>query len=122
MLEQLEDTAGSSSVRGRHPLDRQAELLARGAASRLHGSAAQGRVFRMLVRRMLREETLNVEELADVLSLRDNKGEEDVGSYATALRLLCAAGDELPEARRDAAIDAVWRRIYLRDECVLLCR
>ncbi|KZV71677.1 hypothetical protein PENSPDRAFT_650535 [Peniophora sp. CONT] len=116
VLDQLEESAGSSAVRGRHPLDRQAELLARGAASRLHGSAAQARVFRMLVRRMLRGEALNVEELADVLSLRDNKSEDDAGSYATALRLLYAAGDDVPEARKQAAVEAVWRRAYLRDD------
>ena len=105
-------------MRGRHPLDRQAELLARGAASRLHGTAAQARVFRMLVRRMLRGEALSVDELADVLSMRDNKGGEGAESYKTALKLLNAAGDEIPEARKRAAIEAVWRRAYLRDEYV----
>ncbi|KAI0035097.1 hypothetical protein K488DRAFT_44136 [Vararia minispora EC-137] len=109
-----------AEVHGRHPIDKQVELISRAKAARIAGTRAQLLVFKQLVKKILLGKALAVEELADVLSLKDNTEEDKYGKvgvhdYATALHLLSRA-KELPTERREAAFAAVWRRVYLHDD------
>jgi nuclear pore complex protein Nup133 len=87
-------------------------------------------VFKRIVRQLLQGKALSTEDMADVLTLKDNSG--SVENYAIALHLLARVKvisnskssltylitlQDLPEARRISACQACWRRVYLHDEC-----
>jgi nuclear pore complex protein Nup133 len=84
-------------------------------------------IFRQLVKKMLLGKVLTLEEIADVQSLQDNIEEDKDGypvgpsNYVTALNLLSLA-KSIPAARLEAAFAAVWRRIYIHDEYVLISK
>lgn len=56
---------------------------------------------------------LGVESLLDFLTLKDNLGESQ--DSARALDLLARSND-LPEGRKQTALLAIWRRVYIRDD------
>ncbi|KAI0054126.1 hypothetical protein FA95DRAFT_1530133 [Auriscalpium vulgare] len=102
-----------TNVRGKQTVDKQVDTIYRTKASRLADPRALSFVFKRLVRALLQGKALSVEDMADVLSLKDNAESPD--DFATALHLL-AQVENLPEARRLAAFRTAWRRIYISDD------
>jgi nuclear pore complex protein Nup133 len=89
-------------------------------------------LFVSLAQRVVAGEALEIEDLVDVLTLKDNRAEEG-GDGAVALDRLVRdsvrrqpgavdkAGQadrsqELPEGRKQVALLSVWRRVFVRDE------
>ncbi|EJF65900.1 hypothetical protein DICSQDRAFT_49916 [Dichomitus squalens LYAD-421 SS1] len=102
-----------ASVRQRQSLEMQVETIAQQKAMNLGNRRAFYNVFKHLVRLLLQGKALSVEDMADVLTLKDNY--EYVGDYVTALHLLARA-ETIPSGRRLNAFRNVWRRILLHDD------
>ncbi|KAI0748169.1 Non-repetitive/WGA-negative nucleoporin C-terminal-domain-containing protein [Daedaleopsis nitida] len=102
-----------ATVRARQSLEMQVETIAQQKAANLGASKAFYNVFKYLVRQLLQGKALPVEDMADVLSLKDNKNH--VEDYATALQLLARA-ENIPSARKLNAFRTVWRRIFKHDD------
>ncbi|KAI0079884.1 hypothetical protein K474DRAFT_1696036 [Panus rudis PR-1116 ss-1] len=105
--------ASLAGVRTKQSLEQQIETIAKDQATSLTGRRALLSVFKQLVRRLLQGKALSVEDIADVLSLKDNR--DSVDDYVTALHLLLTA-KTIPAARKLSAFQSVWRRIYLHDD------
>ncbi|KAI0807541.1 hypothetical protein C8Q74DRAFT_1213431 [Fomes fomentarius] len=103
-----------ASVRARQSLEMQVETIAQQKAANLSANRkAFYNVFKFLVRQLLQGKALSVEDMADVLSLKDNYGR--VEDYTTALQLLARA-ENIPSTRRLNAFRTVWRRIFIHDD------
>lgn len=63
--------------------------------------------------------TLRPEDLIDLLVLKANQAEDQVGDYATALDVLSRARD-IPSGRAQMALLSIWRRVYIRDNWAAL--
>lgn len=63
--------------------------------------------------------TLRPEDLIDLLILKANQAEDQVGDYATALDVLSRARD-IPSGRAQMALLSIWRRVYIRDNWAAL--
>ncbi|KAH9952015.1 hypothetical protein B0H21DRAFT_800355 [Amylocystis lapponica] len=110
----LEDLKSAlATVRSRQSLEMQLDTITRIKGSNLAHRRALQSVFKQLVRQLLQGKALSVEDMADVLSLKDNTG--SVEDYATALQLLAGA-QNIPSARRLSAFRNIWRRIYIHDD------
>ncbi|KAH9934994.1 uncharacterized protein B0H18DRAFT_1082732 [Fomitopsis serialis] len=106
----LEDLKSAlASLRGRQPLETQIETITQAKVSKLFDRAA----LQNLVRQLLQGKALSPEDMADVLSLKDNASSPE--DFATALQLLARA-QNIPDARRISAFRTVWRRIYIHDD------
>ncbi|KAI0374941.1 hypothetical protein BV20DRAFT_934524 [Pilatotrama ljubarskyi] len=106
-----------ASVRGRQSLETQVETIAQKKAANLSNRRALYNVFKFLVRQLLQGKALSVEDMAELLSLKDNY--ERVEDYATALHLLARAEvnhQNIPSSRRLSVFRNVWRRIYIHDD------
>ncbi|KAI0306443.1 Non-repetitive/WGA-negative nucleoporin C-terminal-domain-containing protein [Multifurca ochricompacta] len=101
-----------ASVRSKQSFDRQVETILQQKASAIIDKRVLPLIFKQLVRSLLQGKALSVEDIVDILSMKDN--DTTISDYATALHLLARA-DNLPEARRQAAFRSVWRRIYTHD-------
>ncbi|KAI0273769.1 Non-repetitive/WGA-negative nucleoporin C-terminal-domain-containing protein [Gloeopeniophorella convolvens] len=101
-----------AAVRTKQSLERQVETILQQKASAITNKKVMPLLFKQLVRGLLQGKALSVEYIADALSMKDNTS--TISDYATALHLLARA--DLPEARRQAAFRAVWRRIYIHDD------
>lgn len=100
------------TVRGRQPLDHQIEVIMNSKALGLKDRRAHGQILRVLVRDILQGKALMVEDVVDVLTLKDNQlSPED---FVTALQISCRT-QSLPAARQTSAFRTIWRRIYLHD-------
>lgn len=99
-------------LRGRQSLDAQVEAVVQKKAPSLSKRRMLESLFRNMIRTLLQGKVLSVEDMADILSLKDNK--ETAEDYATALHLIAGARD-IPESRKLKQFYAVWRRIYLHD-------
>jgi len=105
-----------SATELRQPTDKQAEIIAARAAPSLAGQPAFALLFTTLVGRLLSGTSLSPENLVDVLTLKVNgEAQESEGDFAAALEVLVRA-KAVPEARREIALQSVWRRVYLADE------
>ncbi|THH17812.1 hypothetical protein EW146_g3080 [Bondarzewia mesenterica] len=102
-----------AAVRGKQSVDAQVDTITRSQASKIADKRSLPLVFKQLVRLLLQGKVLSVEDVADILSLKDNT--DTTEDYATALHLLARANN-LPEGRRLSAFRAVWRRIYIHDD------
>ncbi|GBE81938.1 hypothetical protein SCP_0403120 [Sparassis crispa] len=102
-----------ATVRNRQSLEMQVETITNVKASQLDERRSLQNVFKQFVRQLLQGKALSPEDIADLLSLKDNL--YSVEDYATALQLLSRAKG-MPEARRFAAFKSVWRRIYIHDD------
>ncbi|EPQ58276.1 hypothetical protein GLOTRDRAFT_57100 [Gloeophyllum trabeum ATCC 11539] len=103
-----------STHHGKMSLDAQVDMIARVTAKSLAGRKPILRVFKDLVRQLLQGKALSVEDIVDLLTLKDNTAHE-IYDYSTALQILSEAKD-LPEVRVQNAMRAVWRRIYSHDD------
>jgi nuclear pore complex protein Nup133 len=74
-------------------------------------------LFKQLVKNLLTGKALSIEDMVDLLTLKDNTDGDAPVDYATALHLLAQAKD-LPAARQQAAFCSVWRRVYTHDKYV----
>ncbi|KAF7294905.1 Methyltransferase type 11 [Mycena indigotica] len=101
------------SLRGRQSLDAQIEAIVKNEASRLSEQKSMTLIFKDLVHQLLQGKSLTMEDMVDLLTLKDNL--TTLGDYTTALHLLARA-QNLPEARRSSAFRSVWRRIYIHDD------
>lgn len=92
-------------------------------------------MFVSLAQRVVAGEALEIEDLVDVLTLKDNRSEKG-GDGAVALDRLVRDSvsrrvvymgqsgaidradrfQELPEGRKQVALLSVWRRVFVRDE------
>ncbi|KAH9900978.1 Non-repetitive/WGA-negative nucleoporin C-terminal-domain-containing protein [Cubamyces lactineus] len=102
-----------ASVRARQSLEMQVDTIAQKKAGNLSNRKALLNVFKFLVRQLLLGKALSVEDMAEVLSLKDNHGR--VEDYTTALHLLARA-ENVPSTRRLNVFRNVWRRIYIHDD------
>ncbi|KAJ8487889.1 hypothetical protein ONZ51_g3889 [Trametes cubensis] len=102
-----------ASVRARQSLEMQVDTIAQKKAGNLSGRKALLNVFKFLVRQLLLGKALSVEDMAEVLSLKDNHGR--VEDCTTALHLLARA-ENVPSTRRLNVFRNVWRRIYIHDD------
>lgn len=80
-------------------------------------------LFRRLVHVLLDGRAIGLEDVIDVLTLKDwppAGGDCGIGqSFIEGLVLMARGGlKELPSGRKLNALRAIWRRVYLCDECV----
>ncbi|KAK4053848.1 hypothetical protein OIV83_001504 [Microbotryomycetes sp. JL201] len=111
-------TAVLSGPESRSPLDQQAAAITARVARSLSDRPAQTNLFNNILADLLRGSALSPEDLIDLLSLKDNTGEQST-DYAAALEVLVRA-QTLPEARRQMTLRAIWRRVYLHDDWNML--
>ncbi|EIN07336.1 hypothetical protein PUNSTDRAFT_71669 [Punctularia strigosozonata HHB-11173 SS5] len=100
-------------LRGKQSLEAQVQAIASKHASKLSEKKALLQVFKQLVRQLLQGRVLSIEDIVDVLTLKDNT--DSVDDYATALHLL-AREHTLPAGRRLMAFRSTWRRIFNHDD------
>ncbi|EPQ30426.1 uncharacterized protein PFL1_01952 [Pseudozyma flocculosa PF-1] len=74
--------------------------------------------YARLVKRALANEVLSSEDLIDLLTLKDCRGQE-ANDYSTAIEVYIRATDA-PKPRMDAALCSIWRRVILRDDWAAL--
>jgi len=101
------------TVRTRQSIDGQVDTIFNAKGSSLAGRTAFTHIFKDLLRQLLQGKALSIEDLVELLTLKDNT--ESVEDFATSLQLLSSLKD-LPEARLTSAIRTVWRRVYLHDD------
>ncbi|KAJ2920658.1 hypothetical protein H1R20_g16437, partial [Candolleomyces eurysporus] len=101
------------SVRGRHSLESQVDIIIKAKAPELLEAKGFANCFKDLLKHLLQGKALPIEDAVDLLTLKDNS--ESIADFATALHLLASASD-IPEARRISAFRTVWRRVYLHDD------
>lgn len=94
----------------------QGEAIAGRIAPALTDRPALAQHLASLCARVFDDESISPEDLIDILSLKENNNEHASDS-AAALDVLLRAKD-LPDARRKVALENVWRRVYIQDECV----
>lgn len=71
------------------------------------------------VQKLLAGKALGIEDLADVLSLKDGEaGQVDV---AAALGQL-AKDRSLPDGRKQVALISIWRRVFIRDDWITIAK
>ncbi|EJU05598.1 hypothetical protein DACRYDRAFT_98268 [Dacryopinax primogenitus] len=93
--------------------DIMADTIAERKAARL-GTSALVDVFKAAVKHVMHGDILSIEDLVDVLTLKDNQRGE-YKDYGTALKAFEQSEAEMPTARAQLTLEALWRRIYLHD-------
>lgn len=106
---------------------RQAELVASRVARGLAGRPMLLELYTSITRGLLAHATLSLEDLVDLLTLRDVTVQDDAASFAVAIDLLRRAEDDdddgkLPQRRFERALESIWRRLYLCDDWHALAR
>ncbi|KAM0792359.1 hypothetical protein ACM66B_005039 [Microbotryomycetes sp. NB124-2] len=107
-----------SGPESRPSVQQQAAAITSRVARSLSDRPVQTALFTNIVADLLQGSALSSEDLIDVLSLKDNVGEQAT-DYASALEVLVRA-QTLPEARQQLALRAIWRRVYLHDDWNML--
>ncbi|KAF8910963.1 methyltransferase type 11 [Gymnopilus junonius] len=118
------------TVRTRQSIDSQVDTILNVKGSSLAGKTAFAHIFRDLLRQLLQGKALSIEDLVELLTLKDNA--ESVDDFARSLQLLSSLKvcrfiaiehsiltncfKDLPEARLTSATRTVWRRVYLHDD------
>ncbi|KZO95840.1 hypothetical protein CALVIDRAFT_598898 [Calocera viscosa TUFC12733] len=87
--------------------------IAETKATRL-GDSALSDVFKACVKHVMHGDILSIEDLVDILTLKDN-GRSEYKDYATALKAFERGETEIPPARAQLTLEALWRRVYLHD-------
>ncbi|KAF9564613.1 hypothetical protein CPC08DRAFT_684782 [Agrocybe pediades] len=101
------------SVRSRQSIEAQLDTIISQKCEGLTGKPGFNHIFRDITRQLLQGKALEIEDMVEVLTLKDNT--QSVEDFVTSLHLL-ATVENLPEARKQSAIRTVWRRIYLHDD------
>ncbi|KAL4077069.1 hypothetical protein V8B97DRAFT_1378901 [Scleroderma yunnanense] len=115
LFKEFQNALASMRGKQKQSQDAQVETTLRARASRLKESDKKGLVlvFKNDVRQILQGKMLSVEDVVDVVTLKDNG--ESLEDYATALQLLLRAED-IPDVRRLSAFRRVWCRVYNHDD------
>ncbi|KAH8116942.1 Non-repetitive/WGA-negative nucleoporin C-terminal-domain-containing protein [Phellopilus nigrolimitatus] len=110
LIEELRATLAGSKAR--QSLEHQVDTVVKAVAPSLKARTYPAFLaeFRACVKALLQNHVLGVEDIVDVLTLR-----EDSLEYATALELIKNAKN-IPEGRQLSAFRTVWRRIYIHDD------
>ncbi|KAK4705783.1 hypothetical protein P7C70_g405, partial [Phenoliferia sp. Uapishka_3] len=95
-------------------LDRQGKLVTSRVAIHLSDRPAFAQLHAQLCKESLQGQILSAEDLIDLITLKDNGGPR-TEAFAEALDILLRAQD-LPAARKQIALQSIWRRCYNRDE------
>jgi len=97
------------------------EVQARRCAERLCAGNAEApkQLTTSLFEALLMGRALSTEDLADLLSVKDNEANEQAHDFAHALELL-SRDRSTPQARMALAARTVWRRVYMRDDWAAL--
>ncbi|GAA6061596.1 hypothetical protein JCM10212_000904 [Sporobolomyces blumeae] len=96
------------------PNEAQGRAVAERVASSLADRPAFAKHFASLSARLLQDQSVTAEELIDVLTLKVNEHEQ-AGDFASALDVLVRVKD-LPQARKQLALENTWRRVYIQDD------
>jgi len=83
-------------------------------ATRL-GDSALADVFKTTVKHVMHGDILSIEDLVDILTLKDNERSE-YKDYTTALKAFEQGETEIPLVRAQICLEALWRRIFLHDK------
>ncbi|KAL8293054.1 hypothetical protein RQP46_000748 [Phenoliferia psychrophenolica] len=94
--------------------EKQGELITTRVARGLENRPAFAQLYARICKDLLQGRTLSPEDLIDLITLKDNAGEEGA-EFAQALDILLRA-KELPDARKRIALQSIWRRCYIRDD------
>ncbi|KAG6334835.1 hypothetical protein ID866_4257 [Astraeus odoratus] len=116
LLKDFQTALVSMRAKQKQSLDAQVDIILRTKASRLKESERKGliSIFKNDVRQILQGKMLPVEDLVDILTLKDNG--DKLEDYATALQLLLRAEKDVPDVRRVSAFRRVWCRVYNHDD------
>ncbi|GAA5922516.1 hypothetical protein JCM3775_005758 [Rhodotorula graminis] len=90
------------------------EVIAARVAPGLEDRPALAQHLATLVGKLFEERTLSAEDLIDLLTLKENVGEQ-AGDFAAALDVIVRAKD-LPAERRQVALESIWRRVFIQDD------
>ncbi|GAA6029226.1 hypothetical protein JCM8097_003577 [Rhodosporidiobolus ruineniae] len=90
------------------------EVIVERVAPALNDRPAFAQQYAKLTARLFDGKSLTAEDLIDLFTLKENAGEH-AGDFATALDILARAKD-LPEARKQIALENIWRRVYIQDD------
>ncbi|KZT09491.1 uncharacterized protein LAESUDRAFT_646564 [Laetiporus sulphureus 93-53] len=111
LLEEFKAALAASG--SRLPLDAQVKSISDSRAHHLQHYWGHRQLFKHLVRELLNGKALSPDDLAELVSLKDNS--RSPRDYAIALGVLLRATN-VPDARRLSTFRNVWRRIYLHDD------
>ncbi|GAA5966313.1 hypothetical protein JCM3765_005253 [Sporobolomyces pararoseus] len=100
------------------PLPEQGELVATRVAPALSDRPTFAKIYSTLSARLLAGTAVTPEELIDLHTLKENVNEKS-GDFASALDVLVRAKD-LPQARKQLALESIWRRVYIQDDWAAL--
>ncbi|ORY72608.1 methyltransferase type 11 [Leucosporidium creatinivorum] len=103
-----------SGSENRLSLEEKSEIIAARVAPILADRPAFAQLYARLVNQLLQGQSLSPEDHIDLLTLKENVGDQS-GDFASALEILQRA-KEIPDARRQIMVQAIWRRVYLRDD------
>ncbi|BGP13786.1 hypothetical protein JCM10213v2_001724 [Rhodosporidiobolus nylandii] len=95
------------------PAAEKGEAVVEHVAPALGDRPAFAQQYAKLSGRLFAAESLTPEDLIDLLTLKENVGEQS-SDFATALEVLVRA--KLPEARTKVALENIWRRVYIQDD------
>ncbi|GAA5890992.1 hypothetical protein JCM8208_003123 [Rhodotorula glutinis] len=92
----------------------QGEVIAARVAPGLEDRPALAQHLATLAGKLFEERALSAEDLIDLLTLKENVGEQ-AGDFAAALDVLVRAKN-LPAERRQVALESIWRRVFIQDD------
>ncbi|GAA5843798.1 hypothetical protein JCM9279_000149 [Rhodotorula babjevae] len=92
----------------------QGEVIAARVAPGLEDRPALAQHLATLAGKLFEEQALSAEDLIDLLTLKENVGEQ-AGDFAAALDVLVRAKN-LPAERRQVALESIWRRVFIQDD------
>ncbi|GAA5863802.1 hypothetical protein JCM1840_005771 [Sporobolomyces johnsonii] len=92
----------------------QGEAIVERVAPALKDRPAFEQLFAKLSARLFEGRALSAEDLIDLYTLKENVKEQSA-DFAAALEVLVRAKD-LPQARKQIALESIWRRVYTQDD------
>ncbi|GAA5919787.1 hypothetical protein JCM1841_005860 [Sporobolomyces salmonicolor] len=90
------------------------EAIVERAAPALKKRPAFEQLFAKLSARLFEGQALSAEDIIDLYTLKENV-QEQAADFAAALEVLVRAKD-LPQARKQIALESIWRRVYTQDD------
>ncbi|TDL24789.1 hypothetical protein BD410DRAFT_813702 [Rickenella mellea] len=108
LIDELKESL--STARQKQSLESQVDAIVKTNATKIGHRHAFLTIFKRCVKDLLQGRVLSVEDIVDVLTLKDKPTDQ-----STALTLIKNTKD-VPEARRLAAYRTAWRRIFIHDD------
>ncbi|GAA5905117.1 Nup133p [Sporobolomyces salmoneus] len=94
------------------------ELVTGRLAPTLEDRQEFAKIYAFLAARLLSGSAVTPEELIELQTLKKNTNDHS-GDFASALDILVRAKD-LPRARKQLALESIWRRVYIQDDWAAL--